>query len=424
MRRSIVVLVNTILLIACVGLADAHDGYVGIYADSNGTAPCVTIPPLQARLLYVLAKLDGTSANGITGAEFRIEVENPDGWMFSYYPPPAQILVGNPVDLDPADPDDGSGLSIALASCLPPANGIVSLGTLLAFNMSGDATRLSIKRHSTPTNAYYPCPLFTLCDAPEYTSVCMGEGTAPACSVLSPSKTLIPDDPEIFALIVNDENPPQPQSNPFTDQLTVGASVLWVSGERVAGGDVRVDFDAAALHFDERLVVDFGAAAERTPTARSLQLIELHHRVRAAYRARGAEGAVQEAESFASVEAVQLRPEGVLARISDLNAWMSIPLHSQRQRDSAARHRVTVETKARNLVNDIRMHIEAVPQSGLLVMVSRSGRVRYLGGEKRVSAEAQLAHVAAGLPVSTMPTGPIARNDRMIDEIIAAREGN
>ena len=166
--------------------AQTSDGYIGIYADSTGTTPCATIPPLESRTMYVIAKLEGASAGGISGAEFRIEVENPSGWFFMYEPPPADIKLGQVLDLDPENPDDGSGLSIAFGSCLPPSNGMVSLGKLFAFNSSGSPTQLLVRRHSSPTNADYPCPLFTLCDDPVFSKSCMTPSSEPPCSTGGP----------------------------------------------------------------------------------------------------------------------------------------------------------------------------------------------------------------------------------------------
>jgi len=52
-------------------MAQAGDGYIGIYADAAGTLPCMAVPPLSGTTLYVMAKLEGASAAGISGAEFR-----------------------------------------------------------------------------------------------------------------------------------------------------------------------------------------------------------------------------------------------------------------------------------------------------------------------------------------------------------------
>src|SRR5262245_24546564 len=90
MKRRLALLAWAIVpILASESLAQTNDGYIGIYADAAGTLPCTTVPPLSGTTLYVIAKLEGASAGGISGAEFRIEVENPSGWQFSYTSPPA-----------------------------------------------------------------------------------------------------------------------------------------------------------------------------------------------------------------------------------------------------------------------------------------------------------------------------------------------
>ena len=63
--------------------AQTGDGYIGVYADSTGTSPCATVPQWSGKTLYVIAKTAGASADGITGAEFRVEVTHSSGWWAS-----------------------------------------------------------------------------------------------------------------------------------------------------------------------------------------------------------------------------------------------------------------------------------------------------------------------------------------------------
>jgi len=85
-------------------LAQTGDGYVGIYTDAAGTTPCTTVPPYSSTTLYVIANLEGASTAGISGVEFRIEVENPAGWWISYTAPAANIVI--PVIIALAAKDD------------------------------------------------------------------------------------------------------------------------------------------------------------------------------------------------------------------------------------------------------------------------------------------------------------------------------
>src|SRR5262249_7442845 len=91
---------------------------------------------------------------------------------FFYSPPPASnIQLGQVFDLTPADPTDFVGLIIAFPMCQTAPH--VSLGTIVAFNQSGGATNLVVKRRNPSSNELSTCPLFTRCDF-AFTIACMG----------------------------------------------------------------------------------------------------------------------------------------------------------------------------------------------------------------------------------------------------------
>ena len=180
----LIILHFSISLVAGAAAAQPTNGYVGIYSDSAGTQPCATVAPMSGGLLYVIATLEGNSASGITGAEFRIEVSDPDGWWMVYLPIDADVLFG-----DPLDTGDGAGVSFAFNTCQTPnAEGKLLLATIGVINFSGAPTTLFVKRHSNPTNSSFFCPLFTLCDS-IFSKQCMSPSTAPECS-LTTSKAL------------------------------------------------------------------------------------------------------------------------------------------------------------------------------------------------------------------------------------------
>jgi len=198
--HAVFIIVAAFLGTGMVSVAKAGDGYIGIYADSAGTLPCTTVPPWSGTTLYVIAKLEGESTTGISGVEFRIEVENPSGWWFSYNQPNIGITLGNAFDLQPGDPNDGSGTNMAFGSCLEPVNGQIPLGTLFVINITGETTRLFVKRHSTPTNPGYQCAFFTLCDDPLFSKSCMTLTPAQPCSLPTgkPTIAVSENDPVVF----------------------------------------------------------------------------------------------------------------------------------------------------------------------------------------------------------------------------------
>lgn len=207
MNRTMVtaLLAGITLAFPAPSLGQTGDGFVGIYEDAAGTQPCSQIPPWSGKTLHVVASLAGASVNGITGAEFRIEVTNPSGWFVSYAAPNGSTPLGNPIDIEPTNPDDGSGLTIAFSECrVPDASGRVTLGTIAIYNAGASSTLLLVKRHSRPSNESYPCPLFVLCDAPVYSKVCMTPSTQDPCS-LSVEKTAShdPSDVPVFSTSLN-----------------------------------------------------------------------------------------------------------------------------------------------------------------------------------------------------------------------------
>lgn len=153
--------------------AQAGNGYVGVFGDAAGTIRCMQAPPGVPVTLYVVAKTEGVSADGISGAEFRIEFVNPSGYLWNYTAPESSLVLGDPL---------GSvGSNISFPSCRPPVSGTVSLGTITVFNTgSGSPTDIIVKRRNPPSNSDYQCALMVQCDTPVYSKAC---NTAPTDSI-------------------------------------------------------------------------------------------------------------------------------------------------------------------------------------------------------------------------------------------------
>src|SRR5262245_20663226 len=109
----------------------ATEGYVGVYSDPLGTNPCATVPQWTAATLYVLARPAASSAGGITGADFKLEVADASNWYFSFNSA-ADLTLGNPFT---------TGVNLSFATCRPPgAAGAILLGTVSVYNAGGDST--------------------------------------------------------------------------------------------------------------------------------------------------------------------------------------------------------------------------------------------------------------------------------------------
>jgi len=241
------------MFVVGVGLAFGQgDGYIGIYSDAAGTLPCTTVPPLSGTTLYVIAKLEGASAAGISGAEFRIQVGNAAGWSFSYTAPPANIVMGNPLD--------GSGLRIAFGECREPGGGQVSMGTISVINFSGGPNNLFVKRHSTPSNPGYQCALFTLCDDPVFSKVCMTPAAPDSCVLGVQKPTIQNDDPVTFTAALNAESGAGGSTGPAaTFQLVTTLQGALVNGNPWSPTDQRFAFfgvDGGLYIFDAATPAD------------------------------------------------------------------------------------------------------------------------------------------------------------------------
>jgi len=159
----------TPIAILCFVLAGGDawgQGYVGVYGDAAGTVRCIPAPPFVPKTLYVLAKPSGVSVGGIAGVEFRVAIEAPSGYIFSYSPADSAQVLGDPLG--------STGANIAWPTCqVPDAEGNVSLGTIHLVNLgTGGPTDIVVTRRDPPTNSQRVCPVLVLCDAPTYTTHC------------------------------------------------------------------------------------------------------------------------------------------------------------------------------------------------------------------------------------------------------------
>ncbi|MFQ5599061.1 MAG: hypothetical protein ACE5G2_00755 [Candidatus Krumholzibacteriia bacterium] len=447
-RRSLLAHVCFGLLFACsAAFAWADDGYVGVYGDSLGTVPCVTVPAGSVATLYVVAHLSGATSAGITGAEFRVEVSDPTGWFFSYTAPPdAKTTMGDLL---------GTGVSLAYASCRTPTNGTVPFGTIGVYNASGSPTELGVKRHDEPTNLDYICPFFTLCDDPVFSKSCMTPTPQPPCSTLSAKPLALTDpDPPVFRLALNPQPPPPPppvpESQPFVDAFSLAGPNLWVGGRRVRGrwstcGSRTTNSPSNELSFNgevvtftappppprtaERIERTYGnvpRVAELRAAGRSVseaadqflaEVEELEARAVAAYKLRGFPAALAEfeasplieeiAEAYEMHKLIKVKRRGMRAHYA---IYLERPRRVGRQAQTPPDDK---ETKARRLVAELR----AMADWDALVLVSRAGNYTVLGGERRALAEAQIAHVLAGGSLGTLPDGPIRANAWTIREL-------
>jgi len=177
MKRQLVALLASAVLLPALPCFAAN-GNIGIFADPHA-ATCMATVPCQSNLnLWVYALLEGSSAGGITGAEYGINVGNNDAdplWFFTENFNAAATVVGGGA-LSPGDPI-ARGVNVAFAGCQPGGPvPFVLLETVSAFSIDCAQSKLilTVVKHDVASNQFFQCPLFVLCDDPVFTKVCIG----------------------------------------------------------------------------------------------------------------------------------------------------------------------------------------------------------------------------------------------------------
>ncbi len=146
----------------------AGNGMLGIFFDQYGAQCSGNVRQGGVASMYVVFLPDGDTRAGITGAEFRIETENADGYSILA----TQSLL--PVAL--GDPFEGR-MNVAGTECM--TNLAIPLASIQVQNLSGASNaKFVVKAGSPPSAPSVPCALITLCDKPVYTALCVETGKA------------------------------------------------------------------------------------------------------------------------------------------------------------------------------------------------------------------------------------------------------
>jgi len=449
-RTAYAVLV--VLGLATAVNAQVGPGSLGIYADPGGTVSCANLPPFTATVLYVVATTSGLTSAGLAGAEFRVEVTNPTGWYlsYSYSPPSGGIVLGSPLDTDP-DPDAGGGVTIGFSSCEPPSStGKITFGTITVFNTgTGSSTSLVVRRHSTPTNPTYPCPLFVACDAPVFTKYCTMPAAAGGCSTLTVPKILpsTAGDPVVATFTLSPDAIPVPTGTAFTEMIDLSGSELWVMGQQITTPSVQFAFDGSLLRIggvvvpltpetpvlsDERLMQTFGSVpyvtqkiADGIPVATAVTLFEaechaITKRIVEAVKRGDTMAARRVLERSALVESFQIAGDG-----SSYSArYRGLVIDHVVNGDLRASAGPVAEKPLAQVAHGYLTTLENAAARGQLIMVT-AGAVFAWGGEAEMAVvRAQIGHVLAGGSLETVPPGPLDpklfHNQGPLGELIAA----
>ena len=438
MRNYVLGSILPLLVYASVARGQIGDGYIGVFGDAAGTTPCVTIPEGTARSLYVLGMTSGQSGNGITGAEFRIEITNPNGWYITYSPPmTANITMGSPLDYDP-DPDVGGGINLSFPSCQSPIDSIVPLGTMFVYNISGTSTDLLVKRHSTPTNSNYACALFTLCDSPQNTKLCASAVPDPGCTSVQPKPTLSSDE-TVFRAYVNRPEPDDVLPTPFSERITIFDAELWVVGHQIAGPEVSASFDGSRLAIGgieiplaipQRVIPENELLSAYTASPR------FHDFLTGRSVSAAAELFEQEVQTLIAQASIAQLQSGIDAAcqvfrdsplVSDASydgAVVRYNLHGlgSRQvdfgREPPKVKPLAHHERAHKLINSIKQSLGRDHESPALLVVGAGGGTVLAIGVDATNARLQIDHVRAGGSMTALPTGPFVPGDVLLKDFV------
>jgi hypothetical protein len=172
------------------------NGNIGLFWDTDAalcqmTVPCnPTADPNLNRQLYVYALLHGTSASGITGAEFSVQIganNSPDPfYLVAETFVTAATVVYGPGGATAFNPPDGGarGINVTWPTC-QTGDGtkvLIEIVTFANINCHSGELALKVVKHSTSSNQFFQCPLFTLCDEPAFTKVCVGNALIPCAN--------------------------------------------------------------------------------------------------------------------------------------------------------------------------------------------------------------------------------------------------
>lgn len=170
------------------------NGYIGVFGDAAGTDCCPSLNSSGNGKFHVIMVTGGASAEGISGAEFKISVEPPaPGATFNWKPSNiVSASSGNPVDNG-----SGGGAFLTFKSCQTEtglAGDKISMGTLQINGLTGEH-QLVVRRSDTPINAEFTCASVLLCDAPAFTQVCL--------TLKAGDSALNGEEPAVFVTAVN-----------------------------------------------------------------------------------------------------------------------------------------------------------------------------------------------------------------------------
>ncbi len=166
-------LANVLVGLALIGVAaapaTARNGMLGVFFDEYGGQCSSTLRQGGITQMYVVFMPEGDTRGGITGAEFRIDMQDADGYHVLGSENLLPIGLGDPF---------GGRMTVATGDCL--SNLAIPLVRFQVQNISGGSNAKFVAKVGDPPSAptEFPCALIVLCDAPAFTKICVETGKA------------------------------------------------------------------------------------------------------------------------------------------------------------------------------------------------------------------------------------------------------
>jgi hypothetical protein len=161
----------TVAVLVCAGaasMAAGGDGIIGVYADLTATQTTATFAVGVPRTLFIVARLEGETAAGASGAEFRIDGLPADWFVYVTPNPTASVVLGHPFR-------ESGGVrraNIAFPWCAAVTDGRVLLYTVVVVPTTAvEPHILHVEPGDPPTNPAFQTPVLLRCDHPNYTPV-------------------------------------------------------------------------------------------------------------------------------------------------------------------------------------------------------------------------------------------------------------
>jgi len=174
----------------------SHGGDIGLFFDADATQCHRSIACNSTARLYVYALLQGASAGGVTGLEYKVNIgvngSSDPGWTF-FNEQFAVDIVSIGSAFNPQDPTNyfgnPRGVNAAWPTCQTGDSYKVLVETVDIANVGCSTSELilHVAVHDRPSNQAFNCPLFTLCDGPVYTKYCLGTGSSNGVAYINPS---------------------------------------------------------------------------------------------------------------------------------------------------------------------------------------------------------------------------------------------